>query len=162
MSDEIVPSSPYKHDAVRARFPSGTDPLAAIRETMGAFMERTDGSNDLPWWSRSRWWHGGPAGIRRGDMLRPPSETGVIPGLENSDRTSVYITTDRDLALLFAARHDRPGLYEVARLTSEPSHDDTVSDDRCWRVPSAVVYRIEQPSALELRRVLYELNRPDE
>ena len=68
----------------------------------------------------------------------------------------MYITTERDLALLFAARHNTPMLYEVAKLP-EPAPDDTVDDDRCWRVPSAMVYRTEVPSRLELRRVLYEL-----
>lgn len=151
-------SSPFKHDGVFARFPKGTDPLAAIRETMGVFMERTDGTNALPWWSAVRWWHGGPAGFRRGDILRPPSQTGVIPGMAGTDPDSVYLTTDRNEALMFSARHHAPRLYEVARLAGEPIHDDVLPDSTtCWRVPSAMVYRVEVPSALELRRVLYEL-----
>lgn len=152
-----APSSEFVNDAVFARFPGGTDPLTAIRESMAVFMERKDGTNALAWWSTKRWWHGGPGGFKRGNMLLPPSQTGVVPGLPSSDRDAVYVTTDRDLALLFAARHNTPHLYEVAKLLVEPSPDDTVNDDRCWRVRAAMVDRVEQPSTLELRRVLYEL-----
>jgi len=157
MSD-VEPVEPeFAHDEVRLRVPAGTDPLAAIREAMGAFMERTDGTNALPWWTRVRWWHGGPAGFNRGSVLLPPSQTGVIPGLPITDRDSVYITSDRDKALLFAARHDQPRLFEVTKI-GEPYRDDVLpGDESCWRCKSATVYRIEVPSKLELRRVLYEL-----
>lgn len=156
----LVADTPFSHTEVRLSVPAGTDPLAAIKAAMGVFMERTDGSNALPWWTRVRWWHGGPAGFKRGDVLLPPSTTGVIPGLHNTDRDSVYLTTDRGEALLFAVRHNSPRLYEVTKLGEggEPRRDDVLPDaDTCWRVRSATVYRVEVPSKLELRRVLYEL-----
>lgn len=160
--DPATPTAPFVHDKVFARFPSGTDPLAAVKEAMGVFMERADGTNELPWWSQRRWWHGSHDGFRRGTVLLPPSQTGVIPGLDGTDHDAVYLTTSRDDALMFAARHERPMLYEVTRLTVEPVHDELLppEDDTSWKVPSAAVYRIEQPSMLELRRVLYELQAP--
>jgi hypothetical protein len=39
--------APFVHDAVFARYPKGTDVRAALREAMGVFMERTDGTNAL-------------------------------------------------------------------------------------------------------------------
>jgi hypothetical protein len=148
----------FVNDQVIGRFPKGTDPLAAIKATMTEFMERTDGTNALPWWAQKRWWHGGPAGFKRGDRLLPPSETGVIPGLESTDKTMVYVTTNRTNALLFAARHDHPVLYEVTNFQGvEPIRDDVIPDETCWRVPSCIVYRTETISRLELRRTMYEL-----
>lgn len=157
---DYVASPDFTHDEVRLTVPAGTDPLAAIREAMGVFMERTDGTNAMPWWTQVRWWHGGPAGFKRGDILLPPSRTGRLPGLEASDVDSVYVTTDRAQALLFAARHESPRLYEVTKIGEGggPQLDDILpEDDTCWRVRSAMVYRVEVPSTLELRRVLYEL-----
>lgn len=150
----------YVNDSVHARFPGGTDPLQAIRETMGVFMERTDGGNDLPWWARLRWWHGGPQGFDRGSLLLPPSVTGVVPGLGGTDKDSVYVTTDRSAAIMFSARHDHPCLYEVTDFGGiEPIFDDVLPTvEVSKRVPRCKVHRIEQISNLELRRVLYELN----
>lgn len=133
--------SGWANDAVRLRVPSGTDPLAALREAMGVFMERSDGTNAMPWWLRVRWWHGGPTGLKKGDVLLPPSETGVMPGLEESDRSSVYVTTNQNVAVLFAARFQHPALYEVT-VDVEPVRDDVVPDDASsWRVPHAKVWR---------------------
>lgn len=164
-SDDMEITGPrpadFAHDEVRLRVPAGTDPLLAVREAMGVFMERTDGSSALPWWSQRRWWHGSHDGFRRGDQLLPPAVTGVMPGLDGSDTDAVYLTSSRDDALMYSARHERPMLYEVTRIGTEPVHDDLLpADGDSWKVPSAVVYRIEQPSMLELRRVLYELQAP--
>lgn len=37
----------WANQSVHARYPNGTDPLAAIKDAMRVFMERTDGSNAL-------------------------------------------------------------------------------------------------------------------
>jgi hypothetical protein len=151
----------WAHTHVAASYPAGTDPLAAIREAMGVFMERRDGTNAMEWWQRVRWWHGGPAGFKRGDQLLPPSQTGRVPGLDGTDKTSVYVTTSRDDALMFSARHERPALYEVT-IDHEPVDDDVLPQTpTSKRVPSAKVWRIEQPSRTELAAVLQQMLRGD-
>lgn len=163
--------APWAHTAVHGRYPAGTDPKTALREVMTVFMERTDGTNALPWWTQApyRWWHAGPAGMSRGDVLRPPAETGVVPLLD-SDRTAVYVTSSRDEALMYAAQHvlgatdvqgnrigPMPRLYEVS-FDVEPQPDDTQpGSETSFRVPSAIVRRVEQPSRHELATVIGEI-----
>lgn len=156
MSDDLpeTTEAQFSHTEVRASFPAGTDPLAAIREAMGVFMERRDGTNAMEWWQRVRWWHGSHHGFKRGDELLPPSETGKIPGLLGSDPESVYITTDRADAIGYAARWRRPILYEVT-LREEPRRDDVLPHvATSFRVSKATVYRAEQPSNRELTEFL--------
>lgn len=151
--------APWANTAVHGRYPAGTDPFLALKDAMGVFMERTDGSNGMGWWQLPpyRWWHAGPAGFRRGDSILPPVVTGMIPALA-SDPMSVYVTSDRSEAILYAAQHlmgdERsrrlPMLYEVI-VESEPQPDDTQpTSTTSFRVPSARIRRIEQPSKREL------------
>lgn len=131
----------WANTAVRLRVPSGTDPLAALREAMGVFMERRDGTNAMPWWQRVRWWHGGPAGLKQGDVLLPPSETGIMPALVGTDKASVYLTLRQEVAIMYAAPFESPALYEVL-VDDEPVRDDVLPDDpNSWRVRSARVWR---------------------
>lgn len=151
--------APWANTAVHGRYPAGTDPHDALRETMSVFMERTDGSNAMPWWQQTKWWHAGPGGIV--DQILPPSKTGLVP-LIDSDPESVYVTSERDEALLYAAQHlltampdgDRvgpmPRLY-VVTFHMKPQPDDTQPDSTSsWRVPSAKIRRAEVPSRAEL------------
>lgn len=152
--------SEFVHDSVFLRAPSGTDPLAAMREVLGVFMERRDGTNAMEWWQRVRWWHGGQAGLKRGDELLPPSETGRLPALEGTDPTSVYITSNRAEAVFYCLRHDRPMLYEVT-VREEPDVDDVLPEQgSSRRVRRAKVYRLEQPSRHELMEALRQVTRP--
>lgn len=154
-----------------ARYPGGTDPRLAIRDALSVFMERTDGTNAIPWWVRARWWHCGPYGLRpsrfntsplpgrlgsaaaapddRAGKLLPPSVTGVIPGLPTSDKESVYVTTNRQDAITFGLRHAHPMLYEVT-FSEEPQPDDTHSSESSFRVPEATIRRVETISRTEL------------
>lgn len=126
-------------------------------------MRRTDGSNDLPWWLSAdyRWWHAGPMGLKRGDEVLPPSETGVVP-LIDSDPTMVYVTTDRTEAITYATfQIGRTGrlaqLYEVS-FSTEPIGDDTQPESQTsFRVPRATVRRIEAPSRRELEIAMREI-----
>jgi hypothetical protein len=162
--DDRLPDGPmipgWAHDAVVARYPSGTDPLAAIRESMTVFMEKADGTNALPGWQQRRWYHGGQYGLKVGDVLLPPSTTGRVPGLDFTDRDAVYVTSERGAAVLFATRHDRPTIYEVLIDPAvEPDVDDVIpNEDTSRRVRWARIHRIETPSRLELRRALYEID----
>lgn len=160
-SDDDPGRAPFVNDAVFLRSPDGTDPRLAMREAFSVFMERTDGTNDMPWWLRVRWWHGGPWGLQKHTSLNgsmpglilPPSITGVLPGLPVTDKESVYLTSSRSDALMYAARHDRPLLYEVT-ITVEPQPDDVIRTSTSVRVPSATIVRMETPSRAELRDVL--------
>lgn len=155
--------SDYEHDALVARYPAGTDPRMAIRDAMGEFMKKTDGTTDMPWWLEAtvRWWHAGPPGMKRGDTVLPPSETGVVPVID-SDPTMVYVTTDRAEAVIYATlcleRYGKmPHLYEVS-FGVEPIADDTQpASTTSFRVPSATVHRIESPGRTELRGAMIEI-----
>ena len=55
-------------------------------------------------------YHGGPPGMRVGQMILPPSKTGVASSSEYGaahvhDRTKVYVTPDKRAALMFASLH---------------------------------------------------------
>jgi hypothetical protein len=135
----------------------------AIRDAMGEFMKKTDGSTDMPWWLEAplRWWHAGPPGLKRGDSILPPSETGVMPVID-SDPTMVYVTSERSEAVIYATlcleRYGKmPHLYEVT-FGVEPIGDDTQPESQSsFRVPSATVRRIESPGRAELRGAMIEI-----
>jgi len=157
-------TAPFAHDRVTGKFVAGTDPRDAVREVMGVFMERTDGTNAMPWWLQSplRWWHAGPSGWKRGDLILPPSVTGRRP-LLNSDPESVYVTSERGEALMYAsqltmAQEGRwPSLYEVS-FNVEPQPDDTQPESTTsFRVPQATIRRVESPSRVELNNAIGEI-----
>jgi hypothetical protein len=142
------PDGRFRHTHVGARFPSGTNPRDAIRAAMSVFMERDDGTNALGWWQQPgvRLFHGTGISLRVGDEVLPPSHTGVVPIVADSDPEAVYVTTQMADAVLYAARHPHPVVYEVTS-TVEPVPDDVLGgDDTSWRVPSAVVRVAHVPS----------------
>lgn len=159
---------PYENDVVVGRFEGGTDPRLALRAAMGEFMKKTDGTTDMPWWLEAnyRWWHAGPMGIKRGQQVLPPAQTGARPLLD-SDPNMVYVTTDREEAILYATfqmgrGRFMPQLYEVS-FDVEPIADDTQPDSQTsYRVPHATVRRIEAPSRRELEGAMREIMEHDE
>lgn len=158
--------APFQHTGLVGRYPTGTDPRRAVRETMTEFMTRTDGTNDLPWWLRSdvTWWHGSGDGIRVGTELMPPSITGIMPHLPYTDTASVYVTRLREDALMYSCWHRRPMLYEVS-FADEPQPDDVLADPNSFRVPRATVRRVHGVTRPEveaaMRRVLELPDRDD-
>jgi hypothetical protein len=166
MSSEIEPG--YTSDKVVGKYPAGTDPRMALRDAMAQFLGKTDGSSDMPWWlgPEYRWWHAGPMGLKRGDEILPPSATGAVPLIE-SDPTMVYVTTDREEAIIYSTfqmgRSGRmPQLYEVS-FGVEPIFDDTQPESQTsFRVPAAKVRRIEAPSRRELEGAMLEIMESDE
>lgn len=140
----------------------------ALRDAMGVFMERTDGSNDLPWWLHAeyRWWHAGPPGLKRGDTIKPRSQTGIMPLVE-SDPDMVYVTSSREEAVVYATvamgRFGKmPQLYEVS-FSEEPIHDDTQPQSQTsFRVSSATVRRIEAPSRQALTGAMIKIMEAEE
>jgi hypothetical protein len=87
-----------------------------------------------------RLWHGGAPGLRAGDALLPPSQTGAYSratisleeGLTDIAQRPdlVYATTDRDFARAWAGLHTTDGqtfgggaLYRVELVNPEPDED---------------------------------------
>lgn len=155
---------PYQDDRLAARYPGGTDPRMALRDALGEFMKKTDGTTDMPWWLEAnyRWWHAGPMGFKRGSEILPPSETGVIPLLDSSDREMVYVTSSREESIVYATvamgrSGKMPQLYEVS-FGEEPIFDDTQPESQTsFRVARATVRRIEAPSRAELTGAMVEI-----
>ena len=66
----------------------------------------------------SAYFHGGQRGLRVGDFIRPPAETGkqstsdLIPNQVHR-RDRVYVTPCLEAASLYASVHPEPTVYEV-------------------------------------------------
>lgn len=110
-------------------------------------------------------WHGGAPGREPGDLLLPPTATGLRytradvaseeqvqdPILQRSDR--VYVTTDRELAQVFAAEWSIDGelhgggwlyLVEVEEGVLEVDDDLASLPGVSFQAPSARVIRVWQ------------------
>lgn len=120
----------------------------------------------------TRLWHGGPPGLRPGDVIAPdPDRTAhLVDGChicearrqgqphadDDNDPSMVYVTTDREYARLYAAGWPRGDLYVVQ--TDAPL--DTPSNDPVpsWAVPScrvvSVYDRCVTLSKSQLRRMV--------
>lgn len=81
-----------------------------------------------------KFFHGGIKGLRRGDMILPPEQTGA-PSLARFDsrdfcrQDRAYITTDKATAIIYAACLPKPGaVYEVEPIgVVEPDPDCKMS-----------------------------------
>lgn len=78
-----------------------------------------------------RYYHGGVPGLKKGDILLPPSETGKSTILQyakefdpNGDQRAdrVYITTDKQSADLYAMVYPKGDTYKVAPI-GDIEHD---------------------------------------
>lgn len=99
-----------------------------------------------------RFFHGGKGGLVKGNMILPPSITGVpscarygAAGLCRTDR--VYVTTDERAALMFAALHysGKGATYEVepiGELIADPDCDKPYLSFECERARILVAHRI--------------------
>ena len=92
------------------------------------------------------YWHGGQRGLSVGDYILPPARTGApatsdyakrIAGGEVMRADRVYITTDPDAALMFAAMHPSGGtVYRVdpvGELVHDPDCDTPGLSFECER-----------------------------
>ena len=57
------------------------------------------------------WWHG--SGRIVGDLILPPSRTGVCRSGDDALQDVVFVARSRGLALSYASSTDNPWLYEV-------------------------------------------------
>ena len=87
------------------------------------------------------YYHGGPKGLERGDLILPPSETGVpiIHTGDGYDPCRIYVTTNALVALLFAAGgYGTDGMvYRVEPCGQVTADELGASTD--WSVKAAVV-----------------------
>lgn len=98
---------------------------------------------------RIRYFHGGPPHLRIGDSIRPSSETGAqctadygAEGICRRDR--VYVCTDRNDAIAYAAMHPsgKGRLYEVLPVgTLEPDPDCNVLG-LSWQCERAIILSV--------------------
>lgn len=109
----------------------------------------------------TRYFHGGPPGLRPGDLIepRPPGDTahllddcptcqarkaGAPLDGDDNDPSLVYVTTSRDYARIYAAGYPRGGLYVVepiGEMVDRSAHDPEPS----WGVPAARVLAVYDP-----------------
>lgn len=117
-------------------------------------------------WHPGTLYHGGQTGLRVGQLLLPPSVTGVKPADERATyaegvyrRDRVYMTTDPEQARMFAALHEsgragRAGdVYRVEPLQGLERDRDCVTPGLSWQAPCA---RIVGIVATSIRRAPYE------
>jgi hypothetical protein len=107
---------------------------------------------------KKRYYHGGDAGLRIGEYILPPNDTGKdnmigLNPLRRKDR--VYITKDIAGAMFFASRSDNSMVYEVTPegdIEDDPDHKTKGISFACPKakiialhnVPAHVVLRNRQ------------------
>jgi hypothetical protein len=99
----------------------------------------------------TRLWHGGFPGLKVGDFLLPPTESGTTRILTAPDLTSlpaghvrrdrVHLTTDRAAGRAYAAAYPNGALYVAEPIgDTEPDPDAPSLSIRCERARVTVVY----------------------
>lgn len=108
-----------------------------------------------------RYFHGGPRGLK---MILPSSQTGA-PSLASYGgegicrRDAVYITTDPDAALIYAAGHHSLNgtVYEVEPVGELRPDPDCTLPGLAFEASSARVIREMRPRGKDLKKVRREL-----
>ena len=110
------------------------------------------------------YWHGGQAGLRCGERVLPPSQTGAKNTLNQfgtgrvARKDRVYVTTDFAAAMMYAVGHPSRGhVYEVApvgRLRDDP---DCSVPGLSFECESAIVVAVRVPTKKEVRKVFRAL-----
>jgi hypothetical protein len=102
-------------------------------------------------------YHGGMSGLRVGDLLLPPSVTGVGStvteiaaaigaGHVRADR--VFVTSDRQVARAYAALKPNGALYRVEAVAGLEPDPDCLVDGLSWQCVSARVVSVVDPVVL--------------
>jgi len=103
------------------------------------------------------YYHGGPPGLCR---ILPPSTTGAKGlgdfGNPMCRRDRVYVTTDYDAALLFAAGSAAlcAVVYEVTPIGGLAPDPDCYTPGMSWECQEAAVVRVHRPKKKRLARAL--------
>ncbi len=104
----------------------------------------------------ARYFHGGNSGLKRGEYILPPSETGRDSASDFGAqivhrRDRVYVSTSLTDAQLFASANADPVVYEVepeGELTPDPDCKSGVS----FACPKAKIVAVHKISRKKIRR----------
>ncbi|WP_146207661.1 hypothetical protein [Bradyrhizobium sp. SUTN9-2] len=105
-----------------------------------------------------RYFHGGRAGYKE---ILPPSLTGaeqngVVPdNVRRKDR--VYVTTDIAAAIVWAAQHSSPMLYEVepkGAIEADPDHKGVDTSFQCEKAEIVALHAIPEETLQQARSAL--------
>jgi hypothetical protein len=115
-----------------------------------------------------RYWHGGQRGLRVGDFILPPSDTNakhtiadygtVAAGVARRDR--VYVGTDENVAILYAATHPSGGgVYEVKPVGELTPDVDCDAPGLSWECERALIVSARDLSSKTRNRVIRAITR---
>lgn len=112
----------------------------------------------------SKYFHGGQRGLRIGDYILPPSETGksctsdyIVNQVHRRDR--VYVVTDFTGAALYAVVQPVPAIYEVTPIgVLEPDADCNLAglSFSCERAKIVAIHKLPGKFIKKARKVLLE------
>ncbi|MEE1774482.1 hypothetical protein PUR34_41505 [Streptomyces sp. JV185] len=105
------------------------------------------------------YFHGGVPGLKPGDRILPPDNTGTtrrlstyadeVNGPAHARRTDiVYLTTDRHVASAYAALHPDGALYRVDPEGEVEPDPDCFEPGLSWQCPAATVVAVVDPVVL--------------
>ncbi|MFF2964284.1 hypothetical protein ACFVT1_36580 [Streptomyces sp. NPDC057963] len=105
------------------------------------------------------YFHGGVPGLKPGDRILPPDSTGTehrlsayaeeIDGPAHARRTDiVYLTTDRQVARVYAAFRPDGALYRVEPVGAVEPDPDCMSPGLSWRCRAATITAVVDPVVL--------------
>lgn len=105
------------------------------------------------------YFHGGYPGLKPGDQLLPPDETGTAHRLSqhaaalgaagHATRTDlVYLTTGRQVARAYAAFYPDGALYQVEANGPLEPDPDCHMPGLSWQCPAATVLTVVDPAVL--------------
>lgn len=105
------------------------------------------------------YYHGGFPGLKPGDQLLPPDQTGTdhrlsatvaqMGGPAYAQRTDlVYLTTDRQVARAYAAFYPDGALYQVLPASPVDRDPDCNEDGLSWHCPMGLVVAVVDPVVL--------------
>jgi len=108
------------------------------------------------------YYHGGPAGRQRGAFILPPAVTGAPTTADFGAeavcrRDRVYVTTNQNAALLYAAGHRRGVVYQVEPEGELEVDPDCTLPGLSFQCARARIVRVVKPGPAALdqaRRIL--------
>lgn len=109
--------------------------------------------------------HGGNRGLRVGEFILPPAETGK---LSTSDiianrvhrRDRVYVTPDIAAASLYASVHQQPTVYEVQPDGVVEPDPDCIEPGLSWACPRARIVAVHKVPGKVIKKARAALRSP--
>jgi hypothetical protein len=105
------------------------------------------------------YFHGGVPGLKVGDSILPPDQTGtdhtlsaysaeLDGGPHTTRRDVVYLTTDRQVARAYAAGYPDGALYQVMPYSPVDPDPDCLTPGLSWHCPQGIVVAVVDPVVL--------------